>query len=321
MSSTTQIEHEAESHRAHISQLVEELRERATPGEVLDQFLDWQDGREIARTFGRQIRDNPLPLAFIGTGVAWLMASDTIRSRRPVMAYTERTRAGFAEVGHSAADTTTRAASGARDAARSATEWTRATASGAADATQSALDSGRGAASDFADSAQSAVGRARQSVSDTAAGISDSASSAWGKTSGMAQNTADTVRQAGSSLKGIAREQPLLVAGIGLALGMALGALLPASETENQMFGEQADALRDRASELAGEGYRKAGAVAQRSYDAATEAAKVEAVQQGLANKHRPDGASHPSDGSTGESVTAGGKNGGDFGSSAYPHH
>ncbi|MGH6875960.1 MAG: hypothetical protein ACREHV_01140, partial [Rhizomicrobium sp.] len=84
MSNTAQIEHQAESHRAHISQLVEELRARATPGEVLDQFLGWDDGREIARHLGRQLRDNPLPLSLVGAGVAWLMVSDAIRSRRPV---------------------------------------------------------------------------------------------------------------------------------------------------------------------------------------------------------------------------------------------
>src|SRR5947209_11270568 len=78
---TDQIENQAESHRAHISELIDELRNRVTPGEVMDQFLGWDEGHEIARNFGRQVTNNPLPLALIGTGVAWLMFSDGSQRR------------------------------------------------------------------------------------------------------------------------------------------------------------------------------------------------------------------------------------------------
>ena len=323
MSSTAQIEHQAESHRAHISQLVDELRERATPGEVLDQFLGWEDGREMARTFGRQIKDNPLPLAMIGAGIAWLMVSDSIRSRQPVTVYSGSYQASGSDF--SVGDAAARAAGSARDTARGAAQWTRETAANVSDAAQSGLDSARGAVSSLtdsaqslADSAQSAVGRARQSVSETANGISGTASNAWQQTSNVAQNTAGAVRQAGANLNDIARDQPLLVAGIGLALGMVLGSLLPASETENQLFGEQADALRDKAGDLASEGYRKAKTVVQRSYEAAADAAQDEAENQGLAATHDTEAGETDA---AAESARTGDHNGGGYGSSAYPHH
>jgi hypothetical protein len=326
MTSTIQIEHQAESHREHISQLLDELRERATPGEVLDQFLGWEDGREIARTFGRQLRDNPLPLALIGSGIAWLMAGDAIRGRRPVADYAARTQShvstDFASAGRNAADATASAVGDVRDAAAAATQWTRNTASGASDAAQSALESARGTASDVADSAQSAMGRARQTASDTVAGVSGTAASAWQKTSGMAQDTANAVRQAGFSINSIARDQPLLVAGIGVALGMVLGTMLPVSDTENEMFGEQADALKSKAGEFARDGYGQAKAVVQRTYEAAADAANDEMEKQGLGTDsgHDSEGAGTVSEAPP-EATQSGDSNGGGFGSSAYPHH
>lgn len=317
MTTTNQIEHQAESHRAHISQLLDELRERATPGEVLDQLLGWEDGREIALTFGRQVRNNPLPLALIGSGIAWLMAGDAIRARRPAVVYTERTQgrvtSDLAESGRNAADAVRGAAGSARDGVRDATDWTRDTAANVSGTARSALDSVRGGASDLADSAQSAMGRARQTVSDTAQSVSGTATSAWEKTSGVAQNAADRARQAGSSLTSVARDQPLLVAGFGMALGMALGALLPVSETENEMFGDQADALKSKAGELVEQGYGQAKAVVQKSYEAAASAANDEMENQGFGSDSegsKPSSEKVPGDG-----------NGSVYGSGAYPHH
>ncbi|MFL5239727.1 MAG: hypothetical protein ACJ8EL_19450 [Rhizomicrobium sp.] len=68
-----------------------------------------------------------------------------------------------------------------------------------------------------------------------------------------------------------ARERPLLVAGAGIALGMAFGALLPWRIVEDEYFGEQAERLKDSAVELANDGYEKAKSVAQRGYETAAE--------------------------------------------------
>src|SRR3546814_20183548 len=37
-------------------------------------------GADIARNFGRQVRDNPLALALVGAGMAWLMVGQGARA-------------------------------------------------------------------------------------------------------------------------------------------------------------------------------------------------------------------------------------------------
>lgn len=329
--STTQIENQAESHRAHVSELIDELRTRVSPGEVLDQFLGWEDGHEIARNFGRQVKGNPLPLALIGTGVAWLLLSDSLQ--RPNAAsssrsfegsgngFTEGVRSGVSRAGDSVSDATDYATS----AARSARDTLSDTASRVSDSASSAFAYGRQTASDLADTTQDAYAKARDTVSTATENVTSTASSAWQKTTQFTQSATETIKNTGSNLGSMAQEQPLLAAGLGFALGVALGAILPGTETENSLLGEQSDVVKDKAGDLATQGYEKAKTVAQKSYQAATEAAKQEAENQGLASAEqaRPQqtsGAEEVLNSEYGE-PSQGGNNGGDYTSGVYPRH
>lgn len=150
-----------------------------------------------------------------------------------------------------------------------------------------------------------AIGGAREAMENTASSIME-------RTNEMATRTKRAVStraaNTGSSIGQLAREQPLLVAGIGFALGVALGALLPLTRQENELLGEQASRLKDSASELAMEGYEKAKAVAQRTYEAATE--NLKAAEEG----------SNGTSSGKNEGTAYGGDNGGDTGSAAYRH-
>ena len=333
---TTQIENQAEHHRTHISELIDELRTRVTPGEVMDQFLGWEDGHEIARNFGRQVKGNPLPLALIGTGVAWLMFSDG-RSRRngTYGTYTATSERDFSQRGKGLADglsdTVSRAGDSVADAtdyakstARSAGGAVRDTASQVSDSASAALDYGQQTAAGIAGNVQDAYARAKETVNMATENVSSTASTAWQKTTGLTQSATDTIKNTGSSLGSMAQEQPLLAAGLGFALGMALGAILPATDTENSILGEQSDAVKDKAGDLAQQGYEKAKTVAQKSYEAASQAAKEEAQNQGLASKQ-----DSSSDGSEEEQASGpdeggssfAGTDGGDYTPGAYSHH
>jgi hypothetical protein len=326
---TDQMEHQADSHRANISELIDELRNKVTPGEVIDQLFGWDEGHEVARNFGRQVTNNPLPLALIGTGVAWLMFSDGSQRRNGNA--NARTGSGAMENIKSGARSAAQGVSSAADYASSTADSIGSTMSGTgaklSSAAGAALDSAKQTVSAVSSSAQSAYGQAKDSVAaatESVGAASDrvasTASAVWDKTTGLTQSATDTVRQTGTNLGRIAQEQPLLVAGLGFALGMALGSVLPTTEAENSLLGEQADAVKQKAGELAGEGYEKAKAVAQKSYEAASEAATQEAQNQGLtaevaeSAEHSPTRAKESS--STDE--VYGSKNGGDQGAGAY---
>ena len=74
------------------------------------------------------------------------------------------------------------------------------------------------------------------------------------------------------------RDQPLVLAGIGLAVGAAIGALLPRTHAEDELMGDASDQLKDQTREFAGEQLEKAKKVGEHAYATA----KQEADRQGL---------------------------------------
>jgi hypothetical protein len=79
-------------------------------------------------------------------------------------------------------------------------------------------------------------------------------------------------RRTGSGFVGLVRERPLLVVGLGIVLGMALGALLPWDRIDEDFLGDQAEKLKDGALDIANDTYENVKSVAQTTYDTAAEA-------------------------------------------------
>ena len=102
----------------------------------------------------------------------------------------------------------------------------------------------------------------------------------------------------GATFTQMLREQPLIVAGIGLAIGAAIGAALPETETEDRLMGDYSDEMKQRARTMAAEQRDKARNVAEQVYetaksgaaeivDTATRAAKEEGLPVGtLRSEH-----------------------------------
>jgi hypothetical protein len=86
------LEREAEETRWQLSGTLEELRDRMTPGRVVDQLIDYtRDGPagEFLRNLGREVRENPMPLVLIGIGIAWLMVASSRTSRAAIASATD----------------------------------------------------------------------------------------------------------------------------------------------------------------------------------------------------------------------------------------
>jgi MoxR-like ATPase len=86
-SQSEQFEREAEETRWQLAGTLEELRDRMTPGRVVDQVVDYtRDGpaAEFLRNLGREARENPMPLVLIGIGIAWLMLATSRTSRAAI---------------------------------------------------------------------------------------------------------------------------------------------------------------------------------------------------------------------------------------------
>ena len=70
------------------------------------------------------------------------------------------------------------------------------------------------------------------------------------------------------------REEPLVAAGIGIALGAIIGALLPSTDLENRTMGERSDALKSDAIATAREQWQHGKEIAETGWDEAKEAAR-----------------------------------------------
>lgn len=86
-----ELEAAADQTRARITLLLDELRQRVTPGQVLDQAIEYSrhgPPAEFVRNLGREVRENPLPLVLIGAGIAWLAiaANRSVRAARQAAA-------------------------------------------------------------------------------------------------------------------------------------------------------------------------------------------------------------------------------------------
>lgn len=279
MASSEQLEREAQAARAQVEATLAELRARISPGQMLDEAIDYareRNGAEIVRNFGRQVSDNPVPLALMGASLAWLMFAQ----RRPHDGAAAETK-GDGSVAttepaslNEGTDRTTAMASKmektsrrtARKAEAATAKVSRAGAS-AYERAGEAIDRARETTADAYDRAREVAGRSLSSAADGARGL----------TRFMA-------------------EEPMVVAGLGVALGAIIGALLPATELENRAMGEASDRLKRDAREAAREQWERGKDIAEDGWDEAKEAArrtwedaKVEA-QQGWEDTKRSAG-------------------------------
>jgi hypothetical protein len=86
-SQSEQFEREAEEARWQLAGTFEELRDRMTPGGVVDQVVDYtRDGpaAEFLCNLGQEVRENPMPLVLIGIGIAWLIVASSRTSRAAI---------------------------------------------------------------------------------------------------------------------------------------------------------------------------------------------------------------------------------------------
>ena len=78
MATTKQLEHKADATRGRIEETLAELRERLSPPLLIEEALGYAQengGADFVRNLGRQVADNPLPVALMGAGLAWLMVA------------------------------------------------------------------------------------------------------------------------------------------------------------------------------------------------------------------------------------------------------
>jgi hypothetical protein len=266
MATSEQLEREADLTRAQIAASLAELRDRMTPGQVMDETLDFmRDGSagRFVRNLGQQVVNNPLPVALIGAGIGWLMLGKRAPRSQSVLRAASRMRSDEPSAVQSAKRSADRAA-------RETSAWAQDTASSVGDTSRDAGFKLKGAARD----AGAAVSGAAASIGDTASSLYESAGEAYDMAADRARGVGRSASTLGfnavessRSLMAYLRDEPLVLAGIGVALGAVLGTALQMTETEKQLMGKTSDAVKEGLGAAAEQTWEKGKAVASEAAD------------------------------------------------------
>lgn len=279
MSYTERLERETERTRLELANTVEELRERLTPGEVLDEVIDYASDGDVGaflHNFRRQVIDNPLPLGLMGVGIAWLMAASAFgggrndrKLREARAAMRDRTAREAGDFADRANDMRARAADQAGDIAERAANRAAGLAEKAGDQMANVAGQANEAAMHVGKRLRDAASAAQANLATAGGSLTDSARSGAQAIGDAATEIAQSSRTASRAMVDFGREQPLLVAATGIILGAVIGALLPSTQLEDRLVGDSSDTAKDKLSEMADEQIAKAKEMGVRTADAA----------------------------------------------------
>jgi hypothetical protein len=307
-----EIEKEIARTRAKMSETLDALERRLAPRHLLekgvDMLKDTIEGKIDTRQIGDVLRDNPIPLALIGAGLGWLLfhnlpatrgmgrhygrlvydragnvvgeVGDRVSGAAGAVTETVRDWVGGGRSGEpyptgSEAYARTKSAGADRaGAARTENERHMAGAAGSTAAGPSGSASGgaggaRGAISNVASSAADYAGQAYEVAGGYAGALYDKAGNIVGYAGDYAGKAKDRFVQ-------VLDEYPLAVGALGFLAGAVIAASLPATRTEDELFGATRDDLwregRDRATEAWEEAQKVAASTAEAAVDATKDA-------------------------------------------------
>jgi hypothetical protein len=275
--SPEEIERDLEQTRMQITRTIDAIQSRLTPGQVFQEVYDLARGgpTDYVRNLGLAAKNNPVPLALVGVGLAWLATSG---GRTP--SYLRGARGAGYDAGASGGGSEAMG-----DAATAAGGYIRSAADDAAAIGRSAADIASEASGRVDDMAAGASQRVRQMSDDVrslaaewgegAASAGEAARERARRAGAKAQDQAARLRDSASHLW---REQPLVVGALALAAGAMLGAMLPSTRRENELMGETRDQFVDQATLMGEQALDEATAAARSAMDAAAGAATGEAA-------------------------------------------
>lgn len=215
--SPEEIEQEIARTRGDMDATLSALEQRLTPGQLVDQGLDYlkrSGPKEFVTNLGDSAKQNPLPVALVGIGLAWLMA--TGRGPRPGYAYSqESTGPGMGQ----------RASEGL---------------SSAKDRLSQSATGVRERAGQMGGNLKERVGQVGERVGQMRSQVGERV----GQVGQGARQQAERLR---SGYESMMREQPLALGAVGLAIGAVLAAATPRTRTEDELMGEASDRLAERA--------------------------------------------------------------------------
>jgi Protein of unknown function (DUF3618) len=216
------IQREIDYTRAEMNKTLDALEQKLTAGQLLDQCLSFfgKTGRDVGTSLGRSFQDNPIPLVLTATGIAWMMTSPRDRNT-------------------SATTNDERVYGAATEAYDAATEKVSHLSTQAKSSALSARDQ---------------LARSKDAMKDAMTDTVDAVKERASSTASIAHDQARRIRQQFSSTL---EEQPLVLGAIGLAIGAAIGLVVPSTDQEDRFMGEARDNIMQKGKEIGANAYEK----------------------------------------------------------------
>ena len=242
------VEREVEATRGQIDQTVEALKQKMQPKELFDEashYVGAASNRTLTMMMERA-KQNPIPLALMGLGLAWMLVGRR-RAARP-----------HAYEAYDAYDAYDGVGQPSRGGSR-----LRGRVEGAVDAAKDAFEGAKDRISD-------AVDHAKDGLADVRTHAAEGAEVAKGRAHALAQSAQDRAgqlsRQAQARYREVLDAEPLVIGAIGLAVGAAMGAALPATSLERRSIGPTGDKVLGRGKDMARQSLGEVKHAAQRAY-------------------------------------------------------
>ncbi len=264
------LEAEIEQIRRELDATLRQIERKFSPAEMFDRAWHYVQGgpSDYAASLNSAVKTNPIPAALMGISLGWLMLS-TEAARR-------EWRGGGLEHGR---DRGAEAAGRIRSKAQQMSHRVSETMHRASETMHRTSDKLHGAADAARSKSREWAGEGREAGSRISGAVHDWGETAHGAREGIehgAHRYAERARQTRGTLSEAIHEQPLLLGVLGAAAGAFLGAMLPQSRREEELFAEPGARMRRKVRETGSEQMQKAAHVA----GTAAEAAKEEGERQ-----------------------------------------
>jgi hypothetical protein len=245
------LEREIDQTRAEMNQTLGALERRLTPGQIVDEAMGLfrEHGRDFAANLGSSIKENPVPAMLAAVGIGWLMFGSKHPSR-PTSAY-----------GHYA----------------DYDPNDEGTVEGVGESIKSKM-------ADAGEKVRGGAIAARDRLADSWTSSKDAVMGRMSQTAGMAQVQANRAREGFNTMLD---EQPIILGALGLAVGAAIGAMLPSTEQENRLLGPARDKTFSQIKERGAEVYQQVRDKAENAVEKVQQAAQNTIDQAGNTMKDR----------------------------------
>ena len=259
---TAGIKHEIERTRVEMSETLGEIQERLRPDHLLQQARDGvkdaaadkarsimnsagetaatvaYQARGVGDSFASYVRQHPVHVALAVGALTWWMLRDSD---------------DYDDDWYGTSDTSWEE----EDAMSFGAPTVRSRVAGARDTVGEYASTARETVGEYASTARETVGEYASTARETAGQYAESARERARRASEAARRAAEAARRAASTatttVDDFTHENPLAVGLIALAVGVAIGMTVPATEIENRTMGEARDRAYDRASKAAAE--------------------------------------------------------------------